>query len=321
MRRLAKVCAMVMLALAPVLVVAQFLLGMESFRVFAASWVLGRHVNERPCAIAPGRKFTIDYHGMTYFGDSSTLIDHAILCYGDFGLTEQTFLSQAIIRLDRQDLTFLDVGANSGLHSLYVSRMVATVHSFEPYRPVLERFEKSLEASQIKNVIVHPVGLGEEDADLPFEEPPRDNLGTGSFVTGLMEKNSASDLTLRVVNGDSYFESHGIDRIDVFKIDTEGFEKAVLRGLKKTFASSRPVGTLELTQKPGFGALFQNRQDLLDSLPPEYNLFTLHWNEAEGPRLRPFDLEFSEGMMYQAVVAAVPSEVVPLLSDLVDSPR
>ena len=318
MRKATRVLAFVLFTLTPLLVVGHFLLQMESFRVFAASWVLGRHVNERPCAIEPGRKFTIDYHGMTYYGDSSTLIDHAVLCWGDFGLSELTFFEAAAKRSDIEDPVFLDVGANSGLHSLYMSRFAGTVHSFEPYPPVLERFGRSIAASGIGNIVVHPVGLGESSESLPFEEPPDDNLGTGSFVAGLKESNSANGLELQIVQGDAYFREHGIDRVDIFKIDTEGFEKAVLGGLRETLVANRPVGALELTQEPGFDHLFRSRDELLSYLPPDYALYVATWTREGGPRLERFDLSFEEGRSHQAVVAVIPIELEERFADLIE---
>jgi FkbM family methyltransferase len=320
MRLIGKAVLLLLLSLLPLGVVAHFLFQMESFRVVAASWVLGKNVNERPCAIEPGRKFTIDFHGMTYYGDSSTLIDHAILCYGDFGLTELSFLSDAVQKIGRADPVFVDVGANSGVHSLYMSRFAGTVHAFEPYEPVLDRFEQSLRASAVENVVIHRVGLGEADAELPFQEPPPDNMGLGSFVDGLHDDTEGKGLVLSVKAGDAYFEGQGIERLDVFKIDTEGFEKPILKGLRKTLARTRPVGAFELTHKSGFAPLFRDKQELMDVLPPDYSVFVIE-REGESYRLRPFDVDLSTWYDFQAAVAAIPNELAPAFADHVAAPK
>jgi FkbM family methyltransferase len=320
MRLIGKAVVLFLLSLLPLAVVAHFLLQMESFRVVAASWILGKNVNERPCAIAPGRKFTIDFHGMTYYGDSSTLIDHAILCYGDFGLTELLFLTDAVEKIGRTNPVFVDVGANSGVHSLYMSRFVRTVHAFEPYKPVIERFEKSLRASAVENVVIHSVGLGEEDAELPFQEPPPDNMGLGSFVDGLHETTEEKGLVLSVKAGDAYFEGQGIERVDVFKIDTEGFEKPILKGLRKTFDRTRPVGAFELTHKSGFAPLFRDKQELMDVLPPDYSIFIIQM-EGDEYHLRPFDVDLSSWNDFQAAVAAIPNELTPAFADHIAAPK
>ena len=42
--------------------------------------------------------------------------------------------------------SFVDVGANTGLHSMFMSKVVAHVHGFDPYEPVVERFRRAVES-------------------------------------------------------------------------------------------------------------------------------------------------------------------------------
>lgn len=307
---MSKPVRVVILALVPLIPLAFFV--HHSFRSPAFRAVvdkaLAAAMSEPPCNVAPNRRFTVDYFGMTYFGDTSALIDRTILCRGLWGEDELRFLTDAVA-ISGPDSIFLDVGANSGAYSLFMSRHAGVVHAFDPFEPVLERFRNSVTTSGLSNIVIHPVGLGEADAQLPFEEPPADNTGTGSFVPGLMEFNSSRGLTLTVVAGDAYFERQGIARVDVFKVDTEGFEKSVLRGLSTVLARSRPVGTLEFTHRPGFEHLFQSEQELRDSLPERYSLFTLRSREG-GYELTPFAADFSRDYFHQETLAVIPDEAI-----------
>jgi len=53
---------------------------------------------------------------------------------------------------------FLDIGANTGQHSLFMSRHAKEIHAFEPWAPVLIKLRRHIEINRLKNVVVHPSG-------------------------------------------------------------------------------------------------------------------------------------------------------------------
>ena len=54
---------------------------------------------------------------------------------------------------------FVDVGANTGLHSLYMSKHASTVHAFEPYEPVLARLRAAIARNEIGNIYCPPTSI------------------------------------------------------------------------------------------------------------------------------------------------------------------
>ena len=134
---------------------------------------------------------------------------------------------------------FLDVGANKGLHSLFLSRYVTVIHAFEPYEPVLDKFRRLIETNKITNIVIHPVGLGDKNEMLSFYEPPESNEGTGSFVKEFKIDNKPYE-SLQIVIGDHRLKQAGVSSVELIKIDVEGYEKSVLRGLTETLAVNRP---------------------------------------------------------------------------------
>jgi len=135
-----------------------------------------------------GLDFNIDFYGMTYEGNSYSLIDHIILMKGAFEKGILYFMRDTMKSLAPDGGTFLDAGANTGQHSLFMSPYVNHVHAFEPWESVLRRFNRMIEINGLKNIVVHPVGLGEREETLSFYEPPRSNTGIGSFVKGFSEE-------------------------------------------------------------------------------------------------------------------------------------
>src|SRR3990167_2666358 len=145
---------------------------------------LSELLSKRDCTIFPALdrpiEFLVDSYGYKYHGRSDNYIDAHILYCGAYEKPLLYFLRD-VMRTKGADGIFVDVGANTGQHSLFISQYSKEVHAFEPYPPVLARFRDMVASNGIQNIRLHPVGLGNQKAKLPFYEPPPDNLGTGSF--------------------------------------------------------------------------------------------------------------------------------------------
>jgi FkbM family methyltransferase len=154
----------------------------------------------------------------------------------------------ALMALLRPGDTFVDIGANQGMISLLASRLVGTsgkVVAFEPNPAPRAKFEATLARNAISNVVLHPVGLGDAAAVLELRVP-RMNSGEGSF--GVPDYNEADMETIpcQVLPGD---ELLGAVTPRLIKIDVEGYELHVLRGLEATLARARPFLITELISK------------------------------------------------------------------------
>lgn len=218
--------------------------------------------------------FDTDFFGLRYRGVSSNLMDAAILLYGAYEKPLLYWLRDTTELLQDDHLVFLDVGANTGQHSLFMSRLAAEVHAFEPYPPILERLYYAVESNSLTNMFVHPVGLGEANETLEFFEPPPQNQGTGSFVHSFQDRPDAVT-KLRVVIGDEYLAEQGIERVDLMKIDVEGYEKKVLAGLAKTMERERPILVMEVTVSRGKEELFTSQNQLIAAFPAGYEFAVL----------------------------------------------
>jgi len=267
-----------------------------------------------PCTVASGRNFQVDYFGSVYVGNTSSLIDRHILCYGAWERSTLYFLRDAAAQLDSHPSVFVDIGANTGSHSLFMSHYVDVVHAFDPYQRVLDQFERSIQTSGVENITIHAVGLGNRAARLPFQEPADENTGTGSFVPGLHENNEDRGMQLEVVVGDQYFEEVGIADVDIIKIDAEGYEKPILEGLVGTLATYRPIIVFELTSRSGSDGLFDSYESVLRVLPDEYELRMLsrQHKETGAYELVPLRIDFDADFDQEDAVA-LPKEKISLI--------
>lgn len=251
-------------------------------------------------------EFESDFYGLRYRGDSANYIDAHVLFYGAFEKPILNWMKDTADALNRNDLVFMDVGANMGHHTMFASLFAGRVHAFEPYPPVLGKLHDAIDRNDLANVTIHPIGLGAVAEKLEFFDPPDDNNGVGSFVRSFQGR-SPSKSYLEIVVGDDYLAEHSIDSIDMLKIDVEGYEKNVLKGLQKTLAKDRPVVIVEVTVKPGEDYLFQSLEEIRGAFPDSYELADLVYAEGRvGYRdghykLAPFKPSFDEEYQYNVI--------------------
>ena len=209
--------------------------------------------------------FKTTMFGMLYEGNTADLLDRHVLGFGAYEKPELFFLHDV-----SRGGVFVDIGANKGVHSLFMSKYSKEVHAFEPYEPVLKRFRQAIQANGIKNIFVHPVGLGDKAQRLIFEEPAKDNDGTGSFA---FISGSGKHQQLEIVPGDQALEAAGVKIVDLIKMDIEGFERPALEGLRKTLGQSRPIVVFEITIRANNPVLFKSMEQIRSVFPDKYEFF------------------------------------------------
>ncbi|MBM3616097.1 MAG: FkbM family methyltransferase [Alphaproteobacteria bacterium] len=142
-----------------------------------------------------------------------------------------------------KNAVFVDIGANIGNHALFALKMlgVKQVIPFEPNPVAIAVLTSNVGLNgELGRCDLSHLGLGLSDkaqAGLTMEvDKPNKNLGGGRLVEG-------GDL--RVIAGD---EALAGAKVDFIKIDVEGMEMQVLRGLAQTLEHCRPVLFIEVDE-------------------------------------------------------------------------
>lgn len=235
--------------------------------------------------LAPDHPFSQEFFGLHYQGNLNNNIDFQIHFYGAFEKPLLFFLRDAMAALAPHPRSvFVDVGANIGQHSLFMSRLATQVHSFEPFAKVRERLLLQIAHNALQNIRVHALGLSNENARLPFYAPTGSNEGIGSFDASTTSKGNVAIGELELVRGDDYLAREGIDHIDILKMDVEGFEKLALEGLRETLRATRPLLVCEVTY--GKPLSFSSLEEFMSHLPPDYRLFTFDKRKQDGSKAR-----------------------------------
>jgi FkbM family methyltransferase len=206
---------------------------------------------------------------MRYEGNTGNEVDKNIFFYGAHEKPILFFLRDVMTSAYSGQGVFLDIGANTGQHSLFMSRLAKEIHAFEPWEPVLKRLRRHVEINRLKNIVIHPYGLGNENSKQPFYDPPDNNLGMGSFVKEFGSPNPPGE-TLEIRIGDDVLEKADVTSVDLIKMDIEGYEKLALRGLNRTLRKHRPIIEFELSANPQSPVSIKSNDELLSLFPENY---------------------------------------------------
>jgi FkbM family methyltransferase len=173
--------------------------------------------------------------------DISNVVDHEIY----FNQYETLFID--FVKRQKEIKTFWDVGANIGWTSLQfaVTFPEAIIYAFEPSQKNRQRLTKHLASNNINGNVV-PYGLGSEKDTFKLYSVLVSNPGMNRILT--VEENLPFE-EIEVITGDYYWQTIGKPQIDLIKIDVEGFEMAVLKGMRDILVNCKPRLFIEVDNK------------------------------------------------------------------------
>ena len=137
------------------------------------------------------------------------------------------------------EFNVLDVGANGGHWARSALSLDGRVRCFcfEPIRPFFERIERSDPRLRAFNV-----GLGERDETLFAYQ----SGGGGSLIEEKQSKGKENARhSVEIKNGDEFVSSLGLGDVGFVKVDVDGTEIRVLRGLAGTIGKFQPAVQFE----------------------------------------------------------------------------
>jgi FkbM family methyltransferase len=231
--------------------------------------------------------FDVDFFGKRYQGDMAQWVDWKVFAYGCSNYNELSLLRDlaAEIRRQRSKVVFFDIGANVGHHTLFMASHADQVIAFEPFADICRLIEQKIAMNKLSNVRLFPVALGVNDEVKKYHPGGAVNSGTGTFMPeeiGTYQE----PIDVQVRNGDALCAEYDLPRIDLIKIDVEGFEPLVFQGLAGRIHEERPPILSELTDRSrsGFGSESAMRAMFWDGA-----VFAAVWGrEGRSYSLRPF---------------------------------
>jgi len=133
--------------------------------------------------------------------------------------------------------TFLDIGSNIGYYSMMAAKLGATkIISVEPNPIVLDRLKANIKFNKFEKLIkTFQIGIGEKQSTLELRLSKSD-MGSSSIVN---TKLISDYIKIKVIPLENLLKKEDITKVDVLKIDIEGFEDRALfpyfKNLNKKF--------------------------------------------------------------------------------------
>ncbi len=214
-----------------------------------------------------------DYHLAPHTHETMTLLD-SIVNKDQYSVKK--FLKPSSV--------IFDVGANIGIFSIYTASLDTTnkIYAFEPVRNTYEILKKNI--SSYQNIIPFEKALGNHHTSAQIR-----TSSSYTSVSRIQDEKIDSEWDTKKITFDGYEEieittidevmkEQHIPRLDFLKIDTEGYEMAVLEGAKETIQAHTPVISLSAYHRLNDK---KNIPDYILSLNPKYKYKIIEKQEED----------------------------------------
>jgi FkbM family methyltransferase len=166
-------------------------------------------------------------------------------------------------RLIKPDDICLDIGANVGVHTLAMAELapLGHVHAFEPSSVTFAYLKDNIQHNGITNATAHHLGLSEVPGERQFhyfDDYAGCSLsgggGEGPDIDAVMKNawgvawNRITE-TVPFTTLDIWVAATKPRRLDLIKMDVEGFERYVVEGGSETLGRFRPKLITEFNKK------------------------------------------------------------------------
>lgn len=179
--------------------------------------------------------------GVLYKLDISDVIGHSLFFFNHY------FAPLEVFNLLKDDSTVIDIGANIGTVALRAAKICQRghVYAFEPDPAHIKSLRANHQLNQFSNITIIPKGLGSKPGQALLSKLEQRNAGMNRILPA--EQAAQYDSThINVATLDDEMSSINPTRIDLIKIDVEGYEFHVLMGAQKTIARYRPILVIEV---------------------------------------------------------------------------
>ena len=154
--------------------------------------------------------------------------------------------------VNKHNPVIFDVGANQGQSIEFFSKLYhkPIIHSFEPVSSCYELIKTKYQNE--KNIFINNLALGDRKQLKKIYVTPKTqnssfypiNINSKWFKDRsqkqkLSHKDFKNIENVKVETIDNYFKNSNLNKIDLLKIDTQGYEAMILKGAKKTIKEKK----------------------------------------------------------------------------------
>ena len=182
-------------------------------------------------------------NSFNYFGwsvdDSDPLYKKLIIKNINMTTEEEWIYKKISENFLRNRRVALHIGSHYGFKSKILSEMFDIVHTFDFDNKINQFMKMNIMKFGIKNIIIHPFGLGSENKNVETTDYLEHKKINGPLSNHVIENPVGKYLVKKL-------DDLEIADVDLMIIDTEGYELNVLKGAVETIKKFLPVIVMEI---------------------------------------------------------------------------
>ena len=135
--------------------------------------------------------------------------------------------------------TVLDIGANIGNHTVFFAKIAKAkrIYAFEPINDTYRQLVRNVEINNLSDIVeTYNYAVGEDNDKAEIESYTEINIGATHLKTS-----EEGDIEVKSIDGLNLSE-----HIDFVKIDVEGFEIGVIKGMREILHRDSPALWIEI---------------------------------------------------------------------------
>lgn len=189
------------------------------------------------------------YHGLRVELTLGNDLSHCLYVGGEIDPNEFAVLADLL----RPGMMVIDGGANEGLYSLFCRQLVGPqgmVLAVEPSERERTRLVRNATLNGFHDICISGAALSDHDAAGALRVAEAAHAGhntLGNFAAPWVRHDREEKVVLCRL--DTLAERHGLQHVDLIKLDIEGAELAALRGAEAILARHRPVLLVEVMEE------------------------------------------------------------------------
>tara|TARA_B110000977_G_scaffold182612_1_gene244412 strand:- start:1911 stop:2948 length:1038 start_codon:yes stop_codon:yes gene_type:complete len=164
----------------------------------------------------------------------------------------EKFTTALWTKFSSRSRTILDIGAHTGSYSISarIANPSSKVISFEPHYLNFARLALNLRANGYDPYDIYMIAASDSNQNVYFQVPRGDAYhSSGGSVSNVGSNITNDGYWVNAVSIDDFLQGHTKNTVDLIKIDVEGYELNVLKGMSQMISEMKPTIFFECITK------------------------------------------------------------------------
>jgi len=164
--------------------------------------------------------------------------------------THEPLNTKILKKILKKGMTCIDIGGNIGYYVLLERELIGNkgkIIAIEPLQRNFDCLKKNIELQNVSNISTYCFACSDKNGTVPFIVDKESN-GCWIVPDGITNpdpsRGTITEVPVRIL--DEFIEELNLKNVDFIRMDVEGFEINILKGLKNTLKNFRPIVSFEL---------------------------------------------------------------------------